>query len=202
MTNRLKQLTLWRLDRQKYVDNDTCCSGTGASLFPGRWNKKNEPVLYTAVNLSLAFLEIYVHLSFDKLSPQAARENLSRRVIQIYLDDLEFEEVTVERLNALNSSWRQHRSPKLPANKCTFLQELGSDWFTGRATPVLKVPSAIVPHESNYLINPTHPDIADRLLLKNPVSNIGKVGQVSTNALPKPFEFDARYVLRAIQSKS
>jgi len=37
-------------------------------------------------------------------------------------------------------------------------QELGDRWVEGRLSLALRVPSAIVPSESNLLINPLHPD--------------------------------------------
>jgi RES domain-containing protein len=35
---------------------------------------------------------------------------------------------------------------------------LGTDWANGRASALLRVPSVIVPEETNVLINPLHPD--------------------------------------------
>lgn len=35
---------------------------------------------------------------------------------------------------------------------------LGDEWFKRANTPVLRVPSAVVPLESNFLLNPRHPD--------------------------------------------
>ena len=36
------------------------------------------------------------------------------------------------------------------------LAEIGARWLRDRATPVLVVPSAVIPHEDNYLLNPLH----------------------------------------------
>lgn len=41
-----------------------------------------------------------------------------------------------------------------------YCQQVGDEWLRKGATAVLKVPSAIIPEESNYLINPAHPDIS------------------------------------------
>ena len=38
------------------------------------------------------------------------------------------------------------------------LQKIGQDWLTSCKTPILKVLSAIVPVEYNYLFNPEHSD--------------------------------------------
>lgn len=37
-------------------------SGTGAALFPGRWNKKGTRVLYTSESKEIALLENIVHI--------------------------------------------------------------------------------------------------------------------------------------------
>ncbi|MBO0952526.1 RES family NAD+ phosphorylase [Fibrella forsythiae] len=38
------------------------------------------------------------------------------------------------------------------------LQRLGSAWYVAQETLVLKVPSAVIPYEYNYLNNTEHPD--------------------------------------------
>jgi RES domain-containing protein len=38
------------------------------------------------------------------------------------------------------------------------LQSIGTDWAKKRAAAVLAVPSAVIPEETNYLLNPLHPD--------------------------------------------
>ncbi len=45
-------------------------------------------------------------------------------------------------------------------------QELGEAWIRQGKTAILKVPSSIIPAESNYLINPNHPDFKYIKLLK------------------------------------
>ena len=190
MGNELAQITLWRLDRDKYVNEDCCLNGVGASKTSGRWNKEKEEVVYTSANISLAFLEVYIHLDLHNSSPENIIEYSSRRIVQIYVDGLDYEEVKIDRLP---DRWREIITSKNP-NKPTLLQRIGSKWLRSGITPVLKVPSAVVPYESNYLINPRHPDMIGRLSLQNPVSNLKYQGTISTKALPKLFEFDNRYI--------
>jgi RES domain-containing protein len=52
----------------------------------------------------------------------------------------------------LPKSWK--RSPA-PAST----QHLGDAWIAAAASPLLRVPSAIIPTEWNYLLNPAHPDL-------------------------------------------
>jgi RES domain-containing protein len=190
MGNKLSQITLWRLDRDKYVNEDCCLNGVGASKSSGRWNRQQEAVVYTSANISLAFLEVYIHLDLHNSTPKNIIEHSSRRIVQIYLDDLDYEEVKIDRLP---DRWREiitSTNPKKP----TLLQRIGSKWLRAKITPVLKVPSAVVPYEYNYLINPNHPDIIERLSLQNPVSNLKYKGTISTTALPELFQFDSRYI--------
>jgi RES domain-containing protein len=190
MGNKLEQITLWRLDREKYVNEDSCLSGKGGLYNANRWSKKGETVVYTAANISLAFLEIYHHLDFNNPTPKQIAENSSRRIVQLYLDGLDYKEITIDELGSL---WREIKTSQDP-KKPTLLQKIGSKWFRSGVTPVLKVPSAIVPYEFNYLINPNHPDVAGRLSLQNPVSNINYQGIVTTKVLATPFLFDNRYI--------
>lgn len=190
MGNKLEKITLWRLDREKYVNNDSCLSGEGGLYNANRWSKKGETVVYTAANISLAFLEIYHHLDFNNPTPEQIAENSSRRIVQLYLDDLDYQEINI---NMLSTEWRKIKTSQDP-KKPTLLQKIGSKWFKSRVTPILKVPSAIVPYEFNYLINPNHPDVAGRLSLQSPVSNINYQGMLTTKVLPAPFIFDHRYI--------
>jgi RES domain-containing protein len=50
----------------------------------------------------------------------------------------------------LPARWRQYPAPDA-------LADLGARWIQDARTAVLAVPSAVVPHELNYLLNPSHP---------------------------------------------
>jgi RES domain-containing protein len=62
-------------------------------------------------------------------------------------DDTEMERIDARKLP---SDWRVTPAP--PS-----LQRIGADWIDRHASAVLVVPSAIVPQEDNYLLNPEHP---------------------------------------------
>ncbi len=51
----------------------------------------------------------------------------------------------------------------------------GGAWAASKRTALLRVPSALVPREANYVINPLHPDAA----------------RITVGA-PEPLEWDAR----------
>ena len=55
------KLAVWRIVKAKYAD--TAFSGEGASRAGGRWSRRGEGVVYTGGRLSLAALELLVHLN-------------------------------------------------------------------------------------------------------------------------------------------
>jgi RES domain-containing protein len=85
-------------------------------------------------------------------------------------DDVRVEHVRVEELSR---DWRRTPAP-------TALAEHGTAWLAAARTAVLAVPSAVVPVETNYLLNPLHPDF--------PRIAVGD---------PEPFRLDARLAPRA-----
>lgn len=130
--------TVWRITTARFVGS--AFSGEGARLYGGRWNPKGYPVVYTAESRSLALLEMLV-----QDDPLRARYVLIPTQIP---DDVTVTSVEIERLPR---DWRL-----LSAR--AELQTIGRDWLEQAQAAVLAVPSAIVPAERNYLINPNHPD--------------------------------------------
>lgn len=62
--------------------------------------------------------------------------------------ELKIEEIAAE---SLPENWKNYEN-------YAACQKLGEAWLLKNDCPVLKVPSAIVPHESNFLLKPAHPD--------------------------------------------
>ncbi len=94
-------------------------------------------VIYASGSQSLAMLERLVQ-----------RRNLGRTVLveAAVPAGLEIED-WLERPPA---NWRALASPEAAA--------AGGAWLAQRRTALLRVPSALVPREANYLVNPAHPD--------------------------------------------
>ena len=111
--------------------------GTGAALYGGRWNPPGVSVIYAAGSLSLAMLERLVQ-----------RRNLTGTILVEAMadDDIPIEDL----LDNPPSNWRALGSPEA--------QAVGAHWVAGGRTALLRVPSALVPREPNYVINPAHPD--------------------------------------------
>jgi RES domain-containing protein len=65
------------------------------------------------------------------------------------------EDLAIERVerDQLPPGWRKTPAPEA-------LARLGTEWLRSRRTLALSVPSAVVPQERNYLLNPAHPDFA------------------------------------------
>ena len=139
--------TMWRITTRRFAGQ--AFSGEGARLYGGRWNQVGQSVIYTAESRSLALLEMLVQ---DE--PLRAHYVL----IPAHLPEM----VSMETLDAhvLPKDWRT------PAGRQA-LQALGREWLRQTRSCVLAVPSAVVPAERNFLINPLHPDFK-RIALGEP----------------------------------
>jgi RES domain-containing protein len=149
--------TVYRITKSRY--RDQAFSGLGGIHAYGRWTPRGIPVVYTSLSISLAVLEYTLNYKRHGWLPVSvlARANIP-------------DEVGVESTSTseLPDNWRD---PDPPAA----LREIGEDWLRRAETACLRVPSAIVPDESNYLLNPRHPDF-----------NKLTIGPV------EPFNFDRR----------
>ena len=138
---------VWRICSQKY--RASAFSGIGGLYVPGRWHPQGHKIVYTAESLALASLEIFVHLESDRVPLVAIKAMMS--------DELEIEELEPSQLP---DNWQDTSAYPL-------LQKIGRDWLTSLRTPILKVPSSIVPVEYNYLLNPQHPEL--KVVLEPPM---------------------------------
>jgi RES domain-containing protein len=131
---------VWRITTPEYADR--ALSGEGAARYGGRWNPRGLAVVYASSSLSLAVLELLVQTG-AQVVPTALRS------VRIDIP----ESVSIRDLppDGLPASWRDYPAP-------SSLQVIGSEWIETGSTAVLSVPSAVVPEEKNYLLNPGHPD--------------------------------------------
>ena len=128
-------MRVWRLARRAHAALD----GEGARRYGGRWNSAGRRLLYTSSHLSLAALEALVHFDADEVP-----EDLRAFAIEIP-EALATEQVTAD---ILPSGWTRQEFAT---------RAFGDEWLTAARTPVLVVPSAIVPEETNVLVNLAHP---------------------------------------------
>ena len=121
-----------------------------ASGFANRWNFDQQWVIYTGSSRSLATLELVVNRA-------AIRPNFLYQVMVISVADDDHLVTTVKEKD-LPDNWRS-------VQKYETLQQIGSEWYNGRRSLLLRVPSAVIPKEFNYIINTRHPDFAANVRL-------------------------------------
>jgi len=144
---------VYRLGSSRHPAND----GLGASLYGGRWNHKGTAVIYSAESRALCALEVLANA--DELP-----DDYVATPIEISADIA----ITVLSVAGLPPGW--------DANEATdTTREIGTSWAKKLATAVLSVPSAVIPRERNYILNPAHPEFARIRFLS-----------------PEPFYFDDR----------
>ena len=130
-------MQVYRIAQKNFIND---LSGEGARLFGGRWNHRGTPLLYTAESRSLATLELLVHA--QKLSTVS---NLSILTLEVP-DKIKTDDI--QNLTKLPQNWQKYTSH--PDLQDAVAKWIASDGF------ILKVPSAIIKEESNFLINPRH----------------------------------------------
>ena len=134
--------------------------GEGAYRHGGRWSSPGVRLAYPSEHLSLAIIEYFVHLDRDDPPPDLVVATAD------VPDDVSRVDVAPARLPA---TWRQTPAP-------AELAAIGDRFARARRAAILVVPSALVPDEFNWLLNPEHPDF--RRLRIHPA---------------EPFSYDARF---------
>jgi RES domain-containing protein len=130
-------MIVYRITKRKRADD---IHGTGAALYPGRWNKKGTPVLYTGETKEIALLENIVH------TPLMFIPDLDMLTIEIPDDS-----ITEIKESNLPENWF-----KYPA--ATILAEIGEEWVAKGNSIALKVPSSIISSSFNFILNCNHKD--------------------------------------------
>ncbi|MGZ3756742.1 MAG: RES family NAD+ phosphorylase [Mucilaginibacter sp.] len=146
-------MILYRITKCMYTD----LSGLGAKLYGGRWNSEGRPMVYLTSSRSLGMLEALAHFS---------PTNLPTDYCMMSIDVPEnFMELPIK---SLPKNW--HEYPEQNSTK-----QIGNRFLQDKKYLLLKVPSAIVPDEYNYLLNPMHPEAATVKIISS-----------------QPFHFDPR----------
>ena len=127
-------MKLWRISN--YAD----LKGIDGIKTPARWHNKGIPVAYLAESPALAMLELLVHF---EMAPGEVPDNY--QLLEIDYNGRK----GISRLHddALPTLWREDEA---------LTRAIGDEWLSGLKSALLRVPSAIVPHSFNYLLNPRH----------------------------------------------
>jgi RES domain-containing protein len=141
-----RTVALWRIAKEtpEYRANDM--TGGGARAFGGRWNSKGMVAVYASTSIALAALETLAHRG----------ENVAIR------------NAFLVRLTVPSSVWRLRDQVDPGDLDVTWVAEpagvasirFGDNWLRRAGSPLLLVPSVIVPEEHNVLINPAHPAVS------------------------------------------
>jgi RES domain-containing protein len=153
------RVSAWRIVKRKLARE--AFNGEGARLYGGRWNSPGVSVVYTAQSQSLAALELLVHLENSDVLAEYV-------VIEARFDDSLITRIPKA---SLPQDWRASPPP-------ASARAIGDTWIAEEPSAVLELPSAIIPAENIYLLNPQHRDFAQI-----------EIGE------PQAFEFDLRLML-------
>jgi len=131
-------MILFRLTKSMFAND---LSGNGARLFGGRWNSEGRPAIYMAATRSLAVLESLAHIN-----PTNIPDDMVLLTIEVPDDVISLD------TELLPENWKQSPEPHI-------LKQIGNSFLQKNEHLLLKVPSALVPEEFNYLVNPRNPNI-------------------------------------------
>ncbi|MDB4292036.1 RES family NAD+ phosphorylase [Maribacter sp.] len=132
-------MIVYRLSKEKYKND---LSGIGAEKYGGRWNNKGTRMVYAAESRALAYLEVAVHVALKSMPKD------------YYLTEIEVPDqliVDYDSKRLKKKAWKSN--PPIE-----FTQSEGDAFVKADKITVLKVPSAIVQGDFNYLMNPLHAD--------------------------------------------
>ncbi|SCY95693.1 RES family NAD+ phosphorylase [Flavobacterium caeni] len=153
-------MIVFRLSKSAHAKD---LSGKGAEKFGGRWNSKGVAMVYTSDSRALCTAEIAVHTPLGNLPT-----DYEIALIEIPENTIVPELETAE----LPKDWQS-----VPHAHST--QIIGDKFVSDDQFLVLKVPSAVVQGEFNYLINPAHDDFKSIKIVRT-----------------EPFSFDKRLFIR------
>jgi RES domain-containing protein len=133
-------LKAWRITKKDYVAD--AFSGKGSFLNAGRWNSAGVRLVYLGGTPSISVLETLVNV--QSLSVLAT--------LEFVLIPVDFADSLIADVGPLPSDWNSFPSPISTAT-------IGDLWVNSGRSLILKVPSAVLSLEDNYLLNPLHPDM-------------------------------------------
>jgi RES domain-containing protein len=141
----MEKIYAWRLAQAKY--QNSALDGVGSALGGGRWNSVGTRMVYCASTLALAVLEVRVHIPLANFPPRARYVGL-----EILIDS-----ACIESVAKLPRGWR---ATPAASTQGTAARSFGDRWVTEKRSVALRLPSAVIPSEFIYLLNPAHADFS------------------------------------------
>ncbi len=138
-------MIVYRITNSAYNDD---ISGTGAKLMGSRWNSKGIPLLYTSQHISLSVLEMLVNTNFKDFA-------IALDLMFINIPDQQT--IRTIELKSLKENWKDDYG---------YTRYMGDEFTKQKESLILKVPSAVIHEEYNYLANPLHPDFSKVKIIK------------------------------------
>lgn len=132
------KMLVYRISAPKYAGD---LSGNGAKLYGGRWNNKGIAVVYLTSSRAMAMMELLVHLR---------PEDLQRPYVVMAFEVPE-DKILKITLENLPKDWKEDRQK-------SYLHHITADFVREGKYLIMEVPSVLVEEESNYILNPLHPD--------------------------------------------
>jgi RES domain-containing protein len=147
MLKKFGNMIIYRITKKMEYANDL--SGREAFQEGGRWNNPGTFMLYTSASRSLALLEMLVHVDESELPPHMfiIQLELGREIHVYELPDGE-----------LPKDWMEVEN--------ITLKEIGDRLMAEKKYMAVKVRSAVMPYEYNYLLNPLFPGFYDKVKIK------------------------------------
>ncbi len=132
-------MILYRIAECNYIND---LSGTGTRFFGSRWSSKGKSGVFLASSRALAVLEVVVHLQ-----PLLIPDNYCLAEIEVPDDSIEYADT-----DSLPANWKDISPPGA-------LKKIGDRFLFEQEHLMLRLPSAIVPSEFNFLVNPLHKEM-------------------------------------------
>lgn len=148
---------LWRLYRAEYGPG---LDGIGGTFADGRWHTRGERVVYFGATAAIVVLERLAHTDPDLL-PRDLR-------LAGFESSDTISSIRVEDISPLPENWVHDENTT---------RRIGGQWWRERSSPLLLVPSVVLPEESNYVLNAQHSDAKWLQLIRE-----------------RPFTFDPRLI--------
>ena len=129
-------MLVYRIGKTKHADD---LSGEGAKIHGGRWNHKSIPCIYTSQSRALSLLEYTVNINVEDIP----------RALSITTFEIPDEDILMIKEDSLPGNWKQ-----IPIPSST--KDFGTLLLNNKGKLAIKIPSAVMAEEYNYILNPLH----------------------------------------------